>query len=133
MATVVSKLKNNHARSGRSVDIEQWYGTSATNTIITMASGGGVAAQSDGFRRLVSVSVKFSGAASVTCTVTHNYVKIGGGTYDVQIGSIVFAANTDGVYQPTGDWYLADGDTITVVCPAVSGQTAAVVITLEGI
>ena len=131
MATVVSAQKSSAARSAGHVNLEQWYGTSGAGAIMTIASGGGVAANSDGMRRLVSVSCVYSAAATVTVTVTHNYVKIGGTSYDALLQNIVLTANTTGVYQPTGDWFLADGDTITVVAPLLAAQTSAVVITLE--
>jgi hypothetical protein len=127
MATVTATLKATTQNGRRGIDIQQWSGTSASNTIMTIASG------SVGPRRLVSVSVVYGAAFTGTVTITHNYLAIGGTSFDDALESIVFAGNTSGLMRPTGDEYLNDGDTITVVCPALAGQTSRVVLTLEQI
>lgn len=125
MAVVAATLKESplYRASGRRT--QQWYGTSAEATEITISSAG------KGARRLVSVSVKYGGSASTTITVTHNYATIGGTTYDVLLDSTTLSSDTDYVFYPPADHYMGESDTITVVAPLLAGQTARVVITLE--
>lgn len=125
MATVAASLKESPLHRGTGRRTQQWYATSASNTEITMVSAG------NGARRLVSVSVKYGGSASTTVTVTHNYATITGTTYDVLLDSTTLTSDTDYVFYPPADHYLGESDTITVVAPALSGQTARVVVTLE--
>lgn len=126
MATVTA-TKYEKPQMGKGVSVAQYFGVSAAATDITMSS---IATNQP--CRLVSVSVKYGGSASTTITVTHNYLGgPGGSTYDVLLNSTTLSAATDYVFQPPSDWYVNGGDTITVVAPALSGQTARVVITLE--
>lgn len=126
MAVVAAtKYEKTTLRDGASV--VQFYGVSASATDITISS---IAATQPA--RLISVSVKYGAAASTAITVTHNYLGgPGGTTYDVLLDSTTLSADTDYAFLPSSDWYVNGGDTITVVAPALSGQTARVVITME--
>lgn len=125
MATVVATKYERGTSGLRNTSIEQFYGVSASNTDITMLS-----LTDTRPRRLVSVTVKYGAAASTTVTVTHN-LSVPGSTYDVLLNSTALTADTDYMFQPTGDYFISGGDTITVLAPALAGQTARVVITTE--
>lgn len=126
MATVAPTKKETRGIDGRSVIHE--YGTSASNTDITISTG------SSGVRQLMGVTVKYGGAASTTITITHNFLGgPGGTTYDVLLKSQALSAAADFFWQPDAPWYLQDGDTVTVVAPALSGQTTRVLIETVGI
>ena len=82
-------------------------------------------------RRLISVTVKYSAAASTTVTVTHDTLGGPGSGYSVLLNSTALSAQTDYVFQPTGDYFISGNDTITVVAPLLAAQTAKVIITTE--
>lgn len=144
MATVLATLKGGTLRFTGN-QLEQWYGVSGTNTDITMLGGplGTDATLANGtargVRRLMMVTVQYSGAASTTVTVTLNYSNVtgapgGGGTaggYDVLLDSTALSAAQTYVFRPTGTVDLDVGDTITVLAPALASQVARVVITFE--
>lgn len=103
--------------------LQTFVQTSAANTQITTSTG------TIGVRNLRMITIKYSGAASVTATVTLN-AQAGAG-YDTLLQNIVFSSATDGVYLPAYPIPLMDGDAIDVVTPAVASQTSAVSIYTE--
>lgn len=127
MATVVATKYEKTVGSDNAFVVQQHYGVSASATDITIASIANLKPA-----RLVSVSVKYSAAASTTVTVTQNYLGgPTGTTYDVLLNSTALSAQTDYLFQPDSDFYINGGDTITVLAPALAAATASVVITLE--
>lgn len=75
-------------------------------------------------RRLMLVTVKYSGAASTTITVTIN--SGAGAAYDVLLDSTLLSAATDYVYIPDEEILLASDDSLDVVAPAVAAVTSAI-------
>lgn len=113
-----------HAQSDGTV-LETWSQASASGQAATTSTG------TVGSRRLKMVTCKYSGAASVTVTVTLNAAA--GAAYDALIQNIVFTAATDGVYLPVQPIPLQDGDAIDVVAPALAAGTSAVQIYTEAL
>lgn len=127
MATVTATRYARATNGRRNTEIIQYFGISATNTDITIAS-----LTDTRPRRLVSVSIKYSANSSTTVTVTHNYLGGPGGTsYDVLLNSTALAAQTDYIFLPSEEIWLSGNDTVTVLAPAVAAATAAVVIEVE--
>lgn len=108
---------------GRGSTFQAFSQTSATNTQMTTSTN------TTGLRFLRAVTVKYSGSASVSVTVTLN--SQAGAAYDTVLQTITLSSATDGVYLPTAPLPLVDGDAIDVVSPALSGGTSAVVIYTE--
>lgn len=115
----------------RDTDVETFFGTSASASSDTMVAPP-VATATTRPRRLVSVTVKYSAAASVTVTVTKNFIGSTGGTaYDVLLNSQAMGGGTDYVFTPTNDIFVNGGDTVTVSVPSVAAATAAITVEYE--
>lgn len=126
MAVVVATKYERGTSQLTNTSIEQFYGTSGSGVEITMAS-----LTDTRPRRLISVTVKYSAAASTTVTVTHDTLGGPGSGYSVLLNSTALVAQTDYVFQPTGDYFISGGDTITTVAPLLAAGTAKVIITTE--
>ena len=94
--------------------------TSAVNTAKTVSEATAT------LRKVLFVTIKYSGAAGVTATVTLN--SGAGAAFDTRLQDIVFSAQTDGVWIPDGDVILQDDDVLDVLAPAVVGETSAITI-----
>lgn len=110
-------LKTTHDK-GFTNRLDRHSDASAANTLLTVSVPIG------DLRQLLFVTVKYSGAASTTITVTIN--SGAGAAYDVLLVSTLLSADTDFVYVPDRDIFLANDDSLDVVAPAVVGVTSAV-------
>ncbi len=106
--------------SGFKARIERHSDESAANTALT------VTVPTGRLRRLLLVTIKYSGAASVTVTVTLN--SGAGSTYDVLLASTALSAETDFTFTPDEETLLSDDDAIDVLAPAVVGVTSAITV-----
>ncbi len=107
------------ANGGRLMRLYQ--DTSGANAILTL-----VTTAKDYARILRSVSVSLSASATKTTTIAVRRAKLGGGTFDTALASIVISADVEGVSFPVGV-VLAPGDVVVVVSPAVAaGETSTV-------
>lgn len=100
-----------------------FYGTSASGAAQTVST------DTEGVRRIIMVTVKYSAAqtATVTCTLNAN----AGSGYDTLLQNISFANATDGVWIPDREVRLTGGDALDVVAPLLAAQTSAVQIYTE--
>lgn len=105
--------------------VQTWSNESATNTTMTVSTGPGAVL------RVVGVSVVYSGAASVTATVTLNSAL--GAAFDVLLQNIVFGAETDGFWTPDQEILLDPGDALDVVAPQVAAVTSTITIITEAV
>ena len=130
---VVTATRYARATGGRrDTDITQYYAISASGTAITTSSLGDTRP-----RKLVSVTIHYSAAASTAVLITVNYVGLttaagaSATTYDTTLTNPTLSAATDYVYQPTGEFILSGLDTVTVTATPAASNTAAIVITTE--
>ncbi len=100
--------------------VDRHFDASVANTSLTVSVPVGE------LRQLLFVTVKYSGASSTTITGTIN--SGAGGAYDVLLFSTALSADTDFVYVPDRDIFLADDDSFDVVAPAVSAVTSAIAV-----
>lgn len=78
-------------------------------------------------RRILFVTVKYSGSVTKNVTITLN--SGAGSNWDTLLQTIALSAATDGVWIPDEETDLADDDVIDVVAPAGGvGVTAAVAV-----
>ncbi len=126
MAVVIATKYERGTSQLTNTSIEQFYGTSGSGVEITMAS-----LTDTRPRRLISVTVKYSAAASTTVTVTHDTLGEPGSGYSILLNSTALIAQTDYVFQPTGDYFISGNDTVTVVAPLLTAGTAKIIITTE--
>lgn len=107
-------------QAGYTHRLDRHFDASAANTSLTVSTPSG------DLRKLLYVTVKYTGAASTTITVKIN--SGAGAAYDILLSSVALSADTDFVYVPDGDILLASNDTIDVVAPAVTAVTSAIAI-----
>lgn len=80
-------------------------------------------------RRLLFVTVKYSGSATVNVTVTLN--SGAGAAWDTILNTIALSAATEGIWIPDKDVILSADDAIDVFAPLLSAKTSAVAIYSE--
>lgn len=100
--------------------IDRVSNQSAANTAMT------VSVPSGQLRRLLFVTVKYSGAASVTVTTTLNSGV--GSAFDTLLDSEPLVTATDYLFVPDEEVLIADDDAIDVLAPAVVGETSSITI-----
>lgn len=112
------------ARDQFAAPVHRATGQAAANAAQTVSTPAG------GPRRVLSVTVKYSGnvTANVTCTLNSG----AGAAWDTLLKTIVLTAQQAGVWEPDEEIILMGDDVLDVVAPAGgAGITSAVAIYTE--
>lgn len=108
----------------RRINLETKTAQSGSNAAQTVSVSGGQR------RRLLYVTVKYSGP--VTQSVTITLKSHAGAAWDTLLQTIELTAASDGLWIPDGNLRLSNNDAVDVLAPAGgAGVTSAVAIYLE--